>query len=199
MRRHGRGEENKLLHLLPRDCVIHNMSRPLALAFVSALLGLTSLALAQAEKPSPNFEDFPAPHVYQGQPAAPILSKSQRFFRTRIREGAKSPVRFGGHYTLPTWGCGEGCITFDLVDSITGKVQDGLVIVLPLDWLDEHPDENPKPLEYRPTSRLLKINGCLGEAGPCGFFDYEMVDGKGLRLIHKELLPDKYQFKPQTN
>jgi len=54
-------------------------------------------------------------------------------------------------------------------------------------------------LDYRPTIRSLKINGCLGGTGPCGFFDYVMDASKGLRLIRKELLPDKYQFKPTTN
>jgi hypothetical protein len=45
---------------------------------------------------------------------------------------------------------------------------------------------------YRPSSRLLKINGCPNERN-CGFYDYEMVDGKGLRLIQKRLLPKEFQ------
>jgi hypothetical protein len=34
---------------------------------------------------------------------------------------------------------------------------------------------------------LLKINACPNEEN-CGLYDYEMIDGKGLKLIRKELL-----------
>lgn len=40
--------------------------------------------------------------------------------------------------------------------------------------------------------RLMKINGCPKDEN-CGFYDYEMVDGKGLKLIRKELLPKEFQ------
>jgi hypothetical protein len=182
-----------------RNCLIQGMIRTAALNLLCGFMGLSSLALAQAEKPRPNFEDFPVPRVYKGKPAPPVLSKDQRFFRTKIREGAKAPVQFAGHYTVPAWGCGAGCIVFDLVDSITGKVFDGKQVVLPEDWLDEHEGADWKTLEYRPTSRLFKVNGCLGETGLCGFYDYLMVAGKGLRLIRKERLPEKYQIKPMPN
>jgi hypothetical protein len=35
----------------------------------------------------------------------------------------------------------------------------------------------------------MKINPCPYEQN-CGLYDYEMVEGKGLKLIRKELLPD---------
>jgi hypothetical protein len=47
-------------------------------------------------------------------------------------------------------------------------------------------------MEFHPNSRLMKIDGCPGEEN-CGFYDYEMVDGKGLKLLRKELLPKQYQ------
>jgi hypothetical protein len=74
---------------------------------------------------------------------------------------------------------------------MTGAVYDGLYVVdLPSAWLEEYGEE--KRMEYHRDSRLLKINGCPGEHD-CGFYDYEMVDGKGLRLLRKDLLPQKYQ------
>src|SRR5262249_48329655 len=142
----------------------------------------------------PDFKDYLVRQVYQGKPAAPALNKDQRFFRTAIRRGAKAPVEFAGHYTVPIWGCGAGCIEFAVVDSISGKVYDGYGVELPDTWLDDHPEANLKRVEYEPSSRLFKITGCLDE-GPCGFYDYVMVPGKGLKLIRKELLPDKYQMK----
>jgi hypothetical protein len=102
------------------------------------------------------------------------------------------------HYTVPIWGCGGGCIAFSVVDSLTGKVYDGYVVELPLSWLDDHPNANLKPVEYQPTSRLFKINGCLGD-GPCGFYDYVMVPQHGLSLVRKDLFPEKYQMKATAN
>jgi len=47
-------------------------------------------------------------------------------------------------------------------------------------------------IEFHPKSRLIKINGCINEQN-CGSYDYVMIEGKGLRLVHKELLPKEFQ------
>ena len=47
-------------------------------------------------------------------------------------------------------------------------------------------------MEFHPNSRLLKINACPNETN-CGLYDYVMVEGKGLKLIRKELLPQEFQ------
>jgi hypothetical protein len=138
----------------------------------------------------PEFSQYPVERIYTGKPAAPKLTPSQRTFRTRIRYGAKQPVEFAGHYTVPRWGCGAGCSGFMIADSITGRVYDGFYIAdLPGAW-EEQQDESDLPLriEFHLNSRLFKINGCPNETD-CGFYDYLMVDGKGLKLIRKELLP----------
>lgn len=115
-------------------------------------------------------------------------------FRTRIRAGAKEPISFAGHYTVPTWGCGSGCLAFVIVDAITGKVFGGIGSVELITPKSEDDDLGGlrERVEYHPTSRLLKVNGCINESY-CGVFDYEMIEGKGLKLIHKELLPKEYQ------
>ena len=162
-------------------------------AITLAALLLATTAVAQEQKPRPGFDDFPVKKIWKGKPAAPKLNKDQRWFRTRIRLGAKAPVEIAGHYTVPRWGCGTSCIGFAIVDSITGNVYDGdAVSDLPSTWTDEHPTESYERMEFRPNSRLLEINGCRNEEN-CGFYDYEIVDGKGLKLIHKELLPKHYQ------
>ena len=154
---------------------------------------LVSVAVPQPVKSRPDFDAYKVPDIYKGRPATPILSKEQRWFRTRIREGAKSDVQFAGHYTVPVWGCGAGCVAFVIVDSITGKVYDGQAVSsLPGDWIDEYKPPSTSPIEFHQNSRLLKVNGCPGERD-CGLYDYLVVDGKGLRLIRKELLPQKYQ------
>jgi hypothetical protein len=159
------------------------------------VISVSLLMAGQDQNPRPKFSDYPVKAIYRGKPAPPILSKDQRYFRTMIRLGAKSKVEFSGHYTLPRWGCGTGCNFFTVVDSITGKVYDAPfgISELPGKWLDEHEGEPPDRMEYRVNSRLLRLNGCANERD-CGFYDFVMVDGKGLMLVRKELLPNKYQY-----
>jgi hypothetical protein len=145
--------------------------------------------------PRPRFRDYRIKTVYQGEPTTPIITKEFRGFRTRIREGAKSGVEFAGHYTIPRWGCGTECNGFVVVDSISGKVYDGFGVAgLPFNWIEEHGGDEAIPrMEFYPDSRLLKINACPNEEN-CGFYDYEMIDGKGLKLLRVELLPRESQL-----
>jgi hypothetical protein len=141
---------------------------------------------AQHKDARPDFKSYAVEQVYSGAPAAPKITRDWRVFRTVIREGAKSKVEFAGHYTVPRWGCGTGCNAFVVVDSITGTVYDGFSVAgLPLSWMKKH-IELPR-MEFHPKSRLMKINGCPNEQN-CGFYDYEMIEGKGLNLVRKQLL-----------
>ncbi len=102
-------------------------------------------------------------------------------------------MQFAGHYTLPQFGCGAGCSGFYIVDSINGKVYDGFGIAdLPGQWLEKQSGDELLRIQFFPSSRLLKINGCPNEHD-CGYYDYVMEDGKGLKLIQKWLLPKEFQ------
>jgi len=148
---------------------------------------------SRIEKPRPKFSEFPAKDIYRGEPARPIITKEFRSFRTMIRKGADSRVEFAGHYTIPRWGCGTDCNEFVIVDSISGKVYDGFGVAgLPFKWLEKHGGEEMERMEFHPNSRLLKINACPNEQN-CGLYDYVMVQGKGLKLVRKELLPEEFQ------
>jgi hypothetical protein len=148
------------------------------------------------DKPRPKFGDYPVKDIYRGEPSPPIITKEFRTFRTMIRRGANSDVQFAGHYTVPRWGCGTECIGFVIVDSITGRVYDGFgVHGLSFTWVEKHGGDAIERMELHPTSRLLKINACPNEAN-CGLYDYVMVEGKGLKLIRKELLPKEFQLPP---
>jgi len=140
--------------------------------------------------PRPRFRDYRVRRIYRGKPARPVITGEFRMFRTRIREGAKSDVEFAGHYTIPRWGCGTECNAFLIVDSISGKVYDGFGVAgLPFDWVRERGGDDAIPrMEFYANSRLLKINACPNEEN-CGLYDYEMVDGQGLKLVRVELLP----------
>lgn len=164
---------------------------------ISQFLVLAAVAVARSytPHPGPKFSDFPASPIFHGTPAVPKLSKDQKHFRTRIRTGTKSKVEFSGHYTIPIFGCGAGCSMFYIVDSVTGKVYDGFSVVgLPGEY-EEGLQNIPARIEFHPDSRLLKVAGCPNEEN-CGYYDYLMVEGKGLKLLHEQLLPPKYQDHP---
>jgi hypothetical protein len=111
-----------------------------------------------------------------------------------IRKGARANVEFAGHYTVPRWGCGTGCNQFVIVDSVSGTVYDTpfSVVELPGRWEEAHNPGNHERMEFHLESRLMKLNMCPNEKD-CGFYDYVMIDGKGLRLVGRQLLPKEYQ------
>jgi hypothetical protein len=163
---------------------------------ISALCLCLGLAFASRDdKPRPEFRDYRVQHIYREKPALPILSKDQRMFRTMIRRGAESTVEFGGHYTVPSWGCGAGCIQLAIVDSISGRVYDVRFSVseLPGTWEEKHSDHISERMQFRADSRLMKFDGCLNEHD-CGFYDFVMIEGQGLKLLRKELLPKEFQY-----
>ncbi len=160
-------------------------------AFYILLMIASAGALEQQKDPRPAFKDYPVKQVYKGVAVPPKLNQNQHMFRTRIREGAKRKVQFAGHYTVPAWGYGAGCVYFVIVDSITGKVYDGFSILeMPASWTEKHGEL--ERIEFHPDSRLLRVNGYINEEN-CGFYDYEMAEGQGLKLLRKELLPKEYQ------
>lgn len=149
---------------------------------------------AQSAPPRPSFDRYPAEQIFRGAPVPPKLNHDQEMFRTVIRQGAKAEVQFAGHYTVPQAGCGAECSGFYIVDSITGKVYDGFSILdLPPQWLEKQSGDPPLRIEFVPSSRLLKINGCPSESN-CGYYDYVMIDGQGLKLVQKWLLPKEFQY-----
>lgn len=83
---------------------------------------------------------------------------------------------------------------FYIVDSVTGKVYDGFAFVeLPSQWLQQQQGPPPPRVEFHPNSRLFKINGCPN-ARNCGFYDSLMVEGRGLKLLSKQLRPQKDRY-----
>lgn len=143
--------------------------------------------------PRADFNALRVREIYNGRPASAIITKDYRNFRTMIRRGANRAVDFAGHYTVPRWGCGTSCNAFVIVDSIGGKVYSGESIdELPFQWVDKHGGEAIERMEFYPNSRLMQINACPNEKD-CGLYEYEMIDGKGLKLLRVQLLPKEFQ------
>jgi hypothetical protein len=131
-------------------------------------------ALAQAAHGTavrpPQFDEYPAGGTFSGKHHAPLLTKENRGFRTRLRQGAKEKVNFAGHYVFTTWGCGSECIMGAAIDVKTGKV-----FLLPFTvccWGDDD------PAEFHADSRLIAIHGQRNEKGP-GTWYYKIDDKKG--------------------
>lgn len=126
-------------------------------AIPAALLAisLSTAAHAQMLPPDPPappdsvFAGYPA-EIYRGKPRLPDFKGEDRqywSFRTRLRNGAKGGVNFGGKYALIEIGCGAGCRSASMVDVSTGRVKPGL----PLGG----EDNMYLSLRYKPASRLV--------------------------------------------
>src|SRR5215813_9456978 len=149
----------------------------LALTLAALFLCCAARPASQDQEKPPNwsfkFEDYPAAADFKGKPAAPILAtKSDRMFRTQIREAAKKGPNFAGHYTVAEWGCGSGCVALAVVDAVTGKIfaAPSGTLALPLpDSANGHEYQGPV---YKVNSRLFIADGCPREV-KCGTYYYE--------------------------
>lgn len=171
------------------------MWRTLRLALV--FLPTCAFLFSQQHAPTkaPQFDDFSVPAGWTGKPATPVFSTPfQREYRTMIRDAVSKGPNFAAHYTIATAGCGGGCILGALVDLQSGKTYD-----LPFKTLTASsaaPVENdPEPLTFRKSSRLLIASGCLNEdSDKCGTSYYEWTGNQfRLRVFHVE-----HQLRPTT-
>ena len=154
------------------------------LTLVAALIGCVWALVAvnaQEKEREPvwalKFQDFAVTDVFKGKPAQPILTKNNRWYRTRIRDGAAKGPNFAGHYTIAIWGCGSGCASLVVVDAASRKVYASPFgyIGMPMPT-GENGHEYHGPV-FQLKSRLLIADGCL-EDEKCGTFYYEWTANK---------------------
>ena len=103
------------------------MKRHKALQGVSLIFAILALVAAPISSlgrtPRPSFAGYRVRERFRGRPApVDLSSQGARYFRTRLREGARKGPNFAGHYTVVTWGCGSDCVDISIVDAKTGKV-----------------------------------------------------------------------------
>ncbi len=82
-------------------------------------------------------------------------------FATQIREAAKQPADFNGHFRIARWGCGSNCLQWAVIDQQTGRVQLSprvLASCAPGEAADAA--QFPDWLDYRADSRLLVAYEC---------------------------------------
>jgi hypothetical protein len=107
-------------------------------------------------EPYISFEDFKVGEVYVGKKMKIDYSSNRiaREYKTVITEGySDREANFGGHYCFISWGCGQPCSFFVLVDVIDGKVYEGLM--------------SPLGFDFRKDSRMIIVNA----PDSSGFYD----------------------------
>ena len=135
----------------------------------------------------PQFKDYPAKGKYAGKNARVVLKGDDRNYRTRLREAARETPNFAGHYIIAAWGCGAGCLMGAVIDANTGKVYWFPHTICC--WNETNRDEDFKPIEFRPNSRLIVFTGLRDEKdGDQGAHFYEF-DGKRFKLIRTIAAP----------
>jgi hypothetical protein len=158
------------------------MIRPIAL-FV--LLGASQGAWADDD--APNFADYPGAQPYRGRNAAPVLAtKEARQFRTMIRNGAREKPNFDGHYIVSTWGCGTDCEMGAIIDAISGTVVSLPVVA----GTPQGVADDDLHFAYRLDSRLIVMNGMIGEKPPMGSY-YFNFDGNALKPVKSIARPER--------
>jgi len=54
-----------------------------------------------------------------------VSNELARTYKTAFTEALKQPANFNGHYVVTSWGCGSGCLSYGIVDKLTGKAYQG--------------------------------------------------------------------------
>lgn len=102
--------------------------------------------------------------VYNDKPAKVDFDSMPELknFRTVITEEASKGPNFAGHFTFMRWGCGTSCLSYAIVDAISGKI----VLYNPV-------IENLIP-SYNVNSRVLTFNEKS---------EFKDLEGKSLKEI----------------
>lgn len=148
--------------------------------FAAICLLFVPFAAQAEEAPSPfaaEFANYPiGVHTAKKRVAPKIKGTDLWEFRTRIRDGAKQPINFAGHYVLIEWGCGTECQVLVLYDTVTGKV----IPVGPTSY----------GFDSRQNSNLLILNpvedGELDYVPDYLVREYLLFDGKEFHKIREE-------------
>lgn len=154
-----------------------------AVAIGIAFLFCQPVSAQQIWAPAP--AEYPAAKLPGGITSSPIInSHNKALYRTRLLEGSAEGSNFGGHYALLSWGCGEGCTTFFVLDELNGRVYDpGFNLTA------AKGDASVNfGLYFRADSRLLVMQGCrTGAAESCGKY-YMLWTGSSFETLMREPL-----------
>jgi hypothetical protein len=147
--------------------------------YIFVIINILSISVFTQGK-IPQFKNYSISDVYAGKNAKPIITKSDRIFKTRLTEGANEKPNFAGRYILSVWGCGARCLMGAVIDAKTGKIS----------WLPgsvccwEGFDDNFEPIEFRLNSRLIILSGFINESENGDGLDSHFYEFKNGKFIH---------------
>jgi hypothetical protein len=151
-----------------------NTRKSFCLAVVFVVVG-TSFGASREIR----FDEFPATNIFRGKPAEPELKNNPqaRQYRTQLRTQTANGANFAGHFRLVSWGCGNACKSFAIVDCKSGRVY----FKKDLPQVKARPSEAAVAFDFRIDSKLVIVRGALIEDG--GFETNNFLwDGKQLTL-----------------
>lgn len=120
----------------------------------------------------PAYTQYQVTEHYAGPMAKPILTTRQdKAFQSQLRRAAHGQPNFAGHYRVVTFGCGASCVMGAIIEAKTGRV-----VWLPFTVCCGS-DASKPPVDFRPDSALLVINGMRNETGD-GTHYYALKDGQ---------------------
>ncbi len=93
---------------------------------------------------------------FEGTPAKIDFSSNpslEMFYTTVSKQAAEGP-NFAGHFTFIHWGCGTDCISYAIIDAITGKS-----IYNNIEGLSPTFDINSRLLIFNPKENFEKLKG----------------------------------------
>lgn len=176
----------------PRGGTVMATTAVVRFAALGALVAILTAGEGVLAQDAADFADHPGAARFTGRNATPMPATTEaRRFRTMIRDGARQKPNFDGHYVVTTWGCGSDCEMGAIIDAHSGKV-----VLLPV-VAGSPQDANPHwgHFEYRLDSRLLVMNGMIGEEPPMGAH-YFTFDGSRLTLFKTVVKPEQHWGSP---
>ena len=103
----------------------------------------------------PTYEEYAAESVTVKKNHVLVLEGKYYSIRTILRNAAKRPVNFAGHYILYTYGCGGGCLDGGVIDATSGRV----VSDFPSTYDTSDEGDEQFDINYHSNSKLLIIKG----------------------------------------
>jgi hypothetical protein len=138
----------------------------------------------------PEYKEYPAVKDFHGKPVPPVLSSSKaRMMRTQLQHQAASGPNFAGHFTLARWGCGAGCVSWAIIDALSGNVWFSPFYVTDATNLSNL-ECGQHSMDFRIDSELIIVNGAIDpDDENAGTFYYRWHDGSLTLLYSQECQP----------
>jgi len=106
-----------------------------------------------------NQTDLKPVTIFEGEPDKidfSTIPSLNNFYTTTSKQAAEGP-NFAGHFTFIRWGCGTDCISYTIIDAITGKSV--LSSYETVEGLSPTFDINSRLLIFNPKENFEKLKG----------------------------------------